>query len=92
MRGKLIKEQAILVNGSTFGDDAAHVSAKFVFEDGTEVVGSVTSCGENLITVAWPSAMSGIEDGTEVSLTVTRVEDEMEYVSMPKTATIVSAA
>ena len=74
VRGKLVKEQTILVNGSTFGDDAAHVSAKFVFEDGTEVVGSVT------------------KDGTEVSLTVTRVEDGMEYVSMPKTATIVSAA
>ena len=92
VRGKLVKEQAILVNGSTFGDDAEHVSAKFVFEDGTEVVGSVTSCGENLIAVAWPSAMSDVADGTEVSLTVTRVEDEMEYVSMPKTATIVSAA
>ena len=92
VRGKLVKEQAILVNGSTFGDDAEHVSAKFVFEDGTEVVGSVTSCGENLITVAWPGAMSGVADGTEVTLTVTRVEDEMEYVSMPKTATIVSAA
>jgi len=92
VRGKLIKEQAILVNGSTFGDDAEHVSAKFVFEDGTEVVGSVTSCGENLIAVAWPGAMSGVADGTEVSLTVTRTEGEMEYVSMPKTATIVSAA
>ena len=92
VRGKLVKEQTILVNGSTFGDDAEHVSAKFVFEDGTEVVGSVTSCGENLITVAWPGAMSGVADGTEVTLTVTRTEDEMEYVSMPKTATIVSAA
>ena len=92
VRGKLVKEQAILVNGSTFGDDAEHVSAKFVFADGTEVVGSVTSCGENLIAVAWPDAMSGVADGTEVTLTVTRVEDEMEYVSMPKTATIVSAA
>ena len=67
--------------------DAEHVSAKFVFEDGTEVVSSVTSCGENLITVAWPDAMSGVADGTEVSLTVTRTEGEMEYVSMPKTAT-----
>ena len=92
VRGKLIKGQAILVNGSTFGDDSAHVSAKFVFEDGTEVVGSVTSCGENLITVAWPSAMSGVEDGTEVTLTVTRTEDDMEYISMPKTAVVVSAA
>ena len=52
----------------------------------------MTSCGENLIAVAWPDAMSGVADGTEVSLTVTRTEDEMEYVSMPKTATIVSAA
>ena len=55
-------------------------------------MGSVTSCGENLITVAWPSTMSGVEDGTEVSLTVTRVEDGMEYVSMPRTAVVVSAA
>ena len=48
--------------------------------------------GCDLLAVAWPGAMSGVADGTEVALTVTRVEDEMEYVSMPKTATIVSAA
>ena len=92
VRGKLIKGQAILVNGSTFGDDAEHVSAKFVFDEGTEIVGTVMSCGENLITVAWPSAMSDVPDGTEVTLTVTRTEDDMEYVSMPKTATVISAA
>ena len=60
--------------GTNFGDDAEHVSAKFAFEDGTEVASSVTSYGENLITVAWLGAMSGVEDGTEVSLTVTSVE------------------
>jgi len=92
VRGKLIKGQAILVNGSTFGDDAEHVSAKFVFDEGTEVVGTVTSCGENLITVAWPDGLSGVADGTEVSLTVTRTDGDMEYVSMPKAATIVSAS
>jgi len=92
VRGKLIKSQAILVNGSTFGDDAEHVSAKFAFDEGTEVVGTISSCGENLITVAWPSAMSDVPDGTEVTLTVTRTEDDMEYVSMPKTATVISAA
>ena len=52
----------------------------------------MTSCGENLIAVAWPSAMSDVADGTEVALTVTRTEGEMEYISMPKTATVVSAA
>ena len=92
VRGKLVKGEAILVNGSTFGDDAAHVAAKFVFADGTEVAGSVTGCGENLITVAWPGELSGVEDGTEVTLTVTRVEGETECVSLPKTATVVSAA
>ena len=51
----------------------------------------MTGCGENLITVAWPGELSGVEDGTEVTLTVTRVEGETECVSLPKTATVVSA-
>ncbi len=92
VRGKLIKGQAIGINGSTFGDDAEAVAAKFVYGDGTEVVATVTYCGENLIAVAWPDGLSGVEDGTEVTLTVTRTDGDMEYVSTPKTATIVSAA
>ena len=92
VRGRLIKDQAILVNGSTFGNDAESVSARFEYEDGATVEATVTSCGENLITVAWPDGLSGVADGTEVSLTVTRTDGDMEYVSMPKTATIVSAS
>ena len=88
VRGKLIKGQAILVNGSTFGDDAEHVSAKIVFDEGTEVEATVTSCGENLVTVAWPAALDDVPSGTSISLTVTRTEGEMEYVSLPKSATI----
>ena len=91
-RGRLVKGETILVNGSTFGDDAGHVSAKFVYEGGAEVEGTVESCGENLVAVAWPEALSGVEGGTEVSLTVTRAEGDREYVSMPRTATVVEAA
>ena len=92
VRGRLIKDQAILVNGSTFGDDAEHVSAKFVFNEGTEVVGTISSCGENLITVAFPEGLSGVADGTEVAVTVTKSVDGREYTSNTKTATIVSAS
>ena len=47
VRGKLIKEQAILVNGSTFGDDAEHVSAKFVFADGGGRKRTRLECGRS---------------------------------------------
>ena len=90
VRGKLIKGQGILVNGSVFGDDATSVSVKFVYGDGSEVAGTVTSCGENLVAVAWPDGLSGVAAGTEVQLTVTRTEGEATYVSTPKSATIVT--
>ncbi len=87
---RLIKGQGILVNGSVFGDDATSVSVKFVYGDGSEVAGTVTSCGENLVAVAWPDGLSGVAAGTEVQLTVTRTEGEATYVSTPKSATIVT--
>ena len=91
VRGRLIKDQAILVNGSVFGDAAAGVSVKFVYGEGTEVAGTVTSCGENLIAVAWPEGLSGVEPGTEVQLTVTRTDGDATYASAPKSATIVNS-
>ena len=87
-RGKLIKGQSILVNGSVFGDKAANVTAKFVYGDGTEVDCDITSCGENLLAIAWPEELSAVGNGTEASFVVTRVEGDSTYISTPKSVTI----
>ena len=82
-RGKLVKGQSVLVNGTTFGENAADVAVRFAYGDGAEATATVTGCGENLISVAWPDELSVLPDGTEVSIVVIRPSGSATYVSTP---------
>ena len=88
-RGKLVKGQSVLVNGTTFGENAADVAVRFVYGDGAEATATVTGCGENLISVAWPDELSALPDGTEVSIVVIRTSGSATYVSTPRSAIVV---
>ena len=87
-RGVVVKGAGIKVVGCNFGGEAAEVSVKFVYGEGTEVAGVVSAADENLVTVAWPTALDPLESGTEVSLTVTRTVDGEDYPSRPVGAVI----
>ena len=88
-RGKLVKGQSVLVNGTTFGENAADVAVRFAYGDGAEATATVTGCGENLISVAWPDELSALPDGTEVSIVVIRTSGSATYVSTPRSAIVV---
>ena len=88
-RGKLVKGQSVLVNGTTFGENAADVAVRFAYGDGAEATATVTGCGENLISIAWPDELSALSDGTEVSIVVIRTSGSATYVSTPRSAIVV---
>ena len=62
---------------------------RFAYGDGAEATATVTGCGENLISVAWPDELSALPDGTEVSIVVIRTSGSATYVSTPRSAIVV---
>ena len=62
---------------------------RFASGDGAEATATVTGCGENLISVAWPDELSALPDGTEVSIVVIRTSGSATYVSTPRSAIVV---
>ena len=62
---------------------------RFAYGDGAEATATVTGCGENLISVAWPDELSVLPDGTEVSIVVIRTSGSATYVSTPRSAIVV---
>lgn len=91
VRDRLVKGSSILVSGLNFSEDVGDVAVKFVYADGTEVVGTVSAATPRLVTVAWPSALDSLADGTAVTLTVTRSSGGATSDSNTHNATVASA-
>ena len=91
VRDRLVKGSSILVSGLNFSEDVGDVAVKFVYADGTEVVGTVSAATPRLVTVAWPAALDSLADGTAVTLTVTRTRGGATSDSNTHNATVVSA-
>ncbi len=89
--GEIRKNGAIYLDGTNFGSTDEGVAVKFVYGDGVEVEGSVTSVGPNRIAVAFPSGLENVANGTEISVSVTKTVDGTDYVSNSKNATLVAA-
>ena len=87
-KGRLVKDAAIALMGHGFGDTLDGASVKFVFGDGTEVEGSITSCADTYAEVAWPAALDALESGTKIAITATRVIDGVTYTSKEKEAVV----
>ena len=88
-RSKLVRGQAIMVNGRSFGEDDTALAVTFGWTEGeTEhtVTARIASCGENLIAVAWPQEFTDLPAGTKVTATVKRTVDDRDYTSNPKSA------
>ena len=90
-RSKLVRGQAIMVNGRSFGEDDDALAVTFSWTEGAEehtVTARIASCGENLIAIAWPQEFTDLPAGTEVTAVVKRTVDERDYLSKPKGAVI----
>ena len=88
-RSKLVRGQAIMVNGRSFGEDDDALAVTFSWTEGAEehtVTARIASCGENLIAIAWPQEFTDLPAGTEVTAVVKRTVDERDYLSKPKNA------
>ena len=83
-KGRLVKDAPIALMGHGFGDTVDGATVKFVFEDGTEIEGSITSCADTYAEVAWPAELERLESGTKIAITATRVIDGVTYTSKEK--------
>ena len=83
-RGKLVKDAPIIISGRNFGETAADAVVKFVWNDGSETIGTVVTCADTLVKVAAVPEFAPLESGTEITVTVTRTVDGTGYTSAEK--------
>ena len=90
-RSKLVRGQAIMINGRNFGEDDTALAVSFGWgegEDAHSIAARISSCGENLIALTWPQEFNDLPAGTKVTATVKRTIDGRDYTSKPKAATL----
>ena len=91
VRSRLVRGQAIMINGRSFGEDDTALAVSFSWgegEDAHTIAARISSCGENLIALTWPQEFNDLPTGTKVTATVKRTIDERDYTSKPKDATL----